>query len=109
MNPELPEKLIQEALTAIGYSNDDYLLIASKFHPGTLNFYMQLAFAVGFNEGKKYNFAPLMKPCYAENEQGIIEFDSVRDAARIMKCNHKNIVRAIKTGGKAVGYSWKFV
>lgn len=65
---------------------------------------MDMAFTLGFDEGKKDNVRHGMKKVVRSDGK---EYESIRFAAKMNKVSHSNISRAIENKYKCAGYFWK--
>lgn len=95
-------RLISEACAAISAAKTD---LERK---QLVHYYIGIAHGVGFDSGIQHNVRHSMKPVECWDDKGIQNFDSVRDAARKMKINHANILRAITTKKKCNGFRWAY-
>jgi capsule polysaccharide modification protein KpsS len=98
----VPKKLLFEAYKNINFTNGLSRSVMIKY-------YMELALAVGFNEGIQHNVQHSTKSVCAWNESDYKEFESIREASRKMKVMHSNIIRSIKKRYKCKGYQWDYV
>jgi hypothetical protein len=111
----LPDTLIEDALTRLGFRTDDYLLIAERFTPAEFIRYMEMAYAVGYEkamfEYKDRTASINSKPVTCTNELGLDSkpYRSVQEAANSVCVSHKKIRYAIRTGRTLNGYKWKYV
>ena len=69
--------------------------------------YIRMGFHLGYDNGKKQNTKHANKKviCFIGDFEK--PFESISEAARIMKNRHSNIQMAIKKGWKSAGYYWK--
>lgn len=111
----VPDNLILEALEKVGYDKADYFKIAERFDPRVMAFYMELAFAVGFDKGyskiKVEAFYKSDRPVQKIDKFGnVLEtFDNLGIAAdSVGLLNRSNICKAIKRGWKAGGFNWQY-
>lgn len=92
----------------MGYTEDDYLSVASKFSPETFIYYMRLAYGVGYDTGTKIIAKHLAKKIVAFNGLEQLSFESVREAARQMRVGHPSILKSIRIGCRCRGYYWRY-
>jgi hypothetical protein len=103
-------KLKIEATERLGFKRDDYFSVAKQFNPEVLSWYIDMAFAIGFNEGIGYKRIVNEKPVYFINDYGTKSpiFPSIKEAAKVVGRNEVNLGNAIREGRKCAGYNWKY-
>lgn len=112
MNPL--ESLKTEALKSLGFSSEDYFRLAKNFTPEKLAYYMQLAFAVGFDAGikeqREKHANHMQRAVIQLDDKGreVARYDSCGEAGRAVTRAKSGIIGAIKKGQKCGGYFWKY-
>ena len=104
------DDLKQEAIEKLGFRTDDYFNIAEKFSPETLFFYIDMAFAVGYEQASRTMQTRNIKPVIFINELGKESkpYNSIREAAESININYDNLRKVIGKMKKCGGYLWKY-
>jgi hypothetical protein len=67
--------------------------------------YFDMAFCIGYDEHDKRFKGRSIKIMRSDG----VEFESIAEAARKVKCNYDNLCKALKKNHKYGGYYWKLI